>query len=718
MLLGVMTQAGAYCEDVETRLRSRFATVSALGESGYVPENSEHMGAAILPWPSIADLRTGWKTNTHSQFWLIPAGTNEHHNSDGLLSCQDRLPLAFEWYRRRTFQAVTNSFHPESVLLIWIDEDRLGDNPNLGLALLLNQLNRTTAASTTKEVFGRIVIVGPRASETLRGMIPFTKETREATDLSENNARELKRVLGNVELYCGTPSVMEQVLVKATPQSSEEERVANALTNVGFKAFHSFRVTDLQLATEAFSELRLRNINFASNACQNLALVSEWDTFYGRMQLLTYAAELACEQHVVKSIDDYIALDQAGVSVSPTNLLSFTYLRGLDGQTTKTASIEDPKSESNDQKPTSLADLRQWHPDENKAVGQSQFDYLARLRDAMLERERQLRRANGGRIDAIGILGSDVYDTLLILRALRPRFPEAVFFTTDLDARFCDPTDQSWARNLIVLSGYGLQLAPDIQNRVAPFRDSTQTAQFATTLSALGKLPLQNALPNMARRFEIGRFHAFDISVNNLPSIHSPASCFQGSTTSELRCGAKAALILLLGGIVLVICCRPLQRLTWDSWATETQLLRLQPEDLGGEEGARRFLRVLQASSQPLARSLLEDYSHAALSHRRPENGPPEVNIEKLLFCLNRWVVFGEVSPLVSTKPSNVSDCDWGRFVNAIGRKPVTKPCQRRHSRQHLEMRRFLLEELFRETEDDNNIPNRSQATEVSPIGK
>ncbi len=36
---------------------------------------------------------------------------------------------------------------------------------------------------------------------------------------------------------------------------------------------------------------------------------------------------------------------------------------------------------------------------------------------------------------AIGILGSDVYDKLLILRALRPRFPDVVFFTNNLDAQ-------------------------------------------------------------------------------------------------------------------------------------------------------------------------------------------------------------------------------------------------------------------------------------------
>ena len=37
------------------------------------------------------------------------------------------------------------------------------------------------------------------------------------------------------------------------------------------------------------------------------------------------------------------------------------------------------------------------------------------------------------------MLGSDVYDKLLILQALRPAFPRAVFFTTDLNARLAYP---------------------------------------------------------------------------------------------------------------------------------------------------------------------------------------------------------------------------------------------------------------------------------------
>ena len=56
--------------------------------------------------------------------------------------------------------------------------------------------------------------------------------------------------------------------------------------------------------------------------------------------------------------------------------------------------------------------------------GRAQYDYLRRLRRPIEEL---------GNVSAIGVVGSDVYDKLLVLRALKPYFPDCVFFTTDLD---------------------------------------------------------------------------------------------------------------------------------------------------------------------------------------------------------------------------------------------------------------------------------------------
>ena len=63
-----------------------------------------------------------------------------------------------------------------------------------------------------------------------------------------------------------------------------------------------------------------------------------------------------------------------------------------------------------------------------------QFDYLLRLAHALGTQDARLRE-HGHAIRAVGVIGNDPYDKLLVLQALRPQFPDAVFFTNDLDAR-------------------------------------------------------------------------------------------------------------------------------------------------------------------------------------------------------------------------------------------------------------------------------------------
>src|SRR5262245_59280431 len=55
-LLPVLLPGGAYSENQESRIRSRFAIVSALVLSGYDPKDAEHIGSAMLAWPTTPEL--------------------------------------------------------------------------------------------------------------------------------------------------------------------------------------------------------------------------------------------------------------------------------------------------------------------------------------------------------------------------------------------------------------------------------------------------------------------------------------------------------------------------------------------------------------------------------------------------------------------------------------------------------------------------------------
>ncbi len=124
-------------------------------------------------------------------------------------------------------------------------------------------------------------------------------------------------------------------------------------------------------------------------------------------------------------------------------------------------------------------------------MGTGQYDYLRRLAtrikaldETLKHSPKQDAKIKPG-IRAIGILGSDVYDKLLILRTLRKSFPGIVFFTTDLDAQLLHPDEFIWARNLIVASSFDMQLNDKLQGRIPPFRDSYQTSVFFSTMLAV-----------------------------------------------------------------------------------------------------------------------------------------------------------------------------------------------------------------------------------------
>lgn len=157
------------------------------------------------------------------------------------------------------------------------------------------------------------------------------------------------------------------------------------------------------------------------------------------------------------------------------------------------------------------------------AEGLSQHDYLRRLTDEISRLDQDPHFAKHG-VQAIGIAGSDVYDKLLILQALRSRFKGKIFFTTDLDARFLHADQKDWTRNLVIASNFNLTLHPLLQRSALPFRDGYQTSTYLATLMALSAQPIdywRESLKEWLRPkiYEIGRTAAIPIaspSVNDL----------------------------------------------------------------------------------------------------------------------------------------------------------------------------------------------------------
>jgi hypothetical protein len=244
----------------------------------------------------------------------------------------------------------------------------------------------------------------------------------------------------------------------------------------------------------------------------HVALVAEWDTFYGRALPFTFAAATSGRYTAKQMMDDPAKV--------PPYIHHFIYQRGIDGRVAGADAAPPPSGDGAGA--GAQAAPRGWSAPLSSYAetpeGTNQLDYVRRLAHELEQTDRRLFRERGEGLRAVGVLGSDLYDTLLILRALRGLLPHAVFFTTTLDARLAHPAEWQAAHNLVVVTGYGLALHPYYQRNVPPFRDTNQTATFAATLAAsdvfgpgaevFGKLLRQ------PRIFEIGRRGPHDLSVD------------------------------------------------------------------------------------------------------------------------------------------------------------------------------------------------------------
>ena len=114
----------------------------------------------------------------------------------------------------------------------------------------------------------------------------------------------------------------------------------------------------------------------------------------------------------------------------------YSYLRGLDGRQEDLGPQSKTETSRSDD---ALSSLLSGSAISESSLGTSQFDYLRRL---ALEFERKDKKINKRNICAVGVLGSDIYDKMLVLEAVRLELPAAVFFTTDLDALYLERQDR------------------------------------------------------------------------------------------------------------------------------------------------------------------------------------------------------------------------------------------------------------------------------------
>lgn len=508
MLVPVIMLGGAYGQDVEFRARTRFAVWTALWSLGWVPADGDHIG--VYEWETMGS----------------------------------KQAVAFEWAGW-----LDNAGH--RALIVWVSESSLGPHPLSDLSRLLQATTQSSVIGEPLHVSKTVVLhcggsgtLANVASEVLAGFHPLQGDPLHAASVEITTATTDDRALLRSKWTEERPALYNPVfgfgddpfeLVELLNQQRGDRR--------GDLAFHRSIVSDGAMMHALVEELSARSIKFgdfvAHDASTEVAsalpdpgrivLISELDTSYGRNLPVAFA-KAAIERgnadldHAGGSRPDRRPLpDNATIrDLAPWSPLTrrwldiYAYARGFDGRLHDDA----PGSKSGPAKADAKNDGSALMPvvPAEAAEGLNQADYLRRLALEIEAKDRELRahHANGG-IRAVGIMGSDVYDKLMILKALRPRLPGTLFFTTDLDARLTNPSDWNVTRNLLIAAPYGLQLVTDSLNApnhgIPPFRDSYQTAVYAGAMRALnaaipGSLPPE-ALPAEelppVQLYEVGR---------------------------------------------------------------------------------------------------------------------------------------------------------------------------------------------------------------------
>ena len=224
--------------------------------------------------------------------------------------------------------------------------------------------------------------------------------------------------------------------------------------------------TDDRLVDELFQELCLRipALNDKSKRPRPRVVVfTESDSIYSKA--------------IVRELENRLKQANAKPEV-------YSYLQALDGRS------EEPRAPatSDSSKPPDIAtSLFQGKAISETSFGTSQFDYLRRV---ALDLEGK-NTPGRDRVAAVGILGSDIYDKMVVLQAVRPALPSAVFFTTDLDALYLEREMQTFTRNLVVASADDLNAnessdEPGARWKLPPMRDSYQTVLVKEVRNILG----------------------------------------------------------------------------------------------------------------------------------------------------------------------------------------------------------------------------------------
>lgn len=516
LALVVMTQDGSSVEVREERIRDRYAVGAALEVGCFVPEQGESLSYFMWDFPAAGQANQ-------------KRGKSESHKPDKVQY------TPYEWYSRNEIGTCWGlgkkpEYSIRHVLVLWIKA--LEDEETI-LSRIDALIGKLHPPPPTKHAV-QVKLVGPRNSSEFQSMLKEIVGRSKSEPFTKYSWQQAKKSL---QVYSPWVTAMQGLLsygLKGLKDMEGEscrfyaecEEVSKQLLKRADLDI-PYRVTSDEVLFESLlKELERRQLAIGQD---RIVLIGEWDSFYARALPLTFTAA-ACQHVTMRNKDNRCNHIQDGIdqllmgTLSPSlfNIRQYSYLRGLDGEVSEGQASRAKSRKEDKEKDKDKTESKERFRDIDsyeRPEGQAQLDYVRRLVariKAECQDNEQAEVQQSAKVKAIGILGRDPYDALLILQAVREQFPNVLFFATDLDARYFHEDEQKWTRNLILASQFGLQLEPSLQQTIPPFRSSLQTSAFFAVLQAINRIT-PHGTNNMIspRIFEIGRYGAVDLSVED-----------------------------------------------------------------------------------------------------------------------------------------------------------------------------------------------------------
>jgi hypothetical protein len=557
-VLMIMVRDGNFAEDHERRLRNRYAVLTALYASGLTPEDSKHIQYFRLEWTGKQELEEDICNNRVPK--IAPV----------LDEASRTIIVPFECFKRTELDpAAFKPECPDYAAVVWLPESAFSHRPLTRLAQVIDAIGHRQSNDV------RIDIVGPSYSDTLLEMLKEIVKLCGKDGQSKNDGfNYVHLMLGGLTIFSPWSTASPVLLMReAYPDALKSHDSLSKMFSEIPEKFQDLDINFLRtigsddlLAMELINELRRRGVDLIEDK-GNVALITEWDTFYGQAFPLTFTTMMnSIDPKDPNGVPDWHCytnnlVRNKFVYSFPDNLHIYTYIRGIDGKLSESQQSKETKSNQQ----TELESKWTYTKSLELPIGRSQLDYARRLsQDLKEEWEQSLKRKPA----AIGVVGSDVYDKLILLHALREQFGNVIIFMTDLDARFMHHEQSKWTRNVIVSSNFDLKLHETYHSymlrNLPPFRDNYQTSLFFACRASLGLCEHENGtlfremcqeqLANYLkhpRLFEIGRGRAVDISVRNA-DIH-PERCNLFDSWASFWLSMRIRVLLSVGAIGLCL---------------------------------------------------------------------------------------------------------------------------------------------------------------------